>query len=176
MARCSGKKKSTRAIQVSVLERVDGVGNRRIDMRIYAIRCSLVAVAAPYLLVAAAHAGGPVGTAFTYQGQLKLSGVPVSDSCDVEFTLWDDPVAILVANQVGPTLIFDGEPGNSPPIQVVNGLFTVALESGGSFGCNHGLGSDKWPSPVNEGLPVIHRWRRSVPAFKLKRCKVDAAV
>ena len=74
MARCSGKKNSTRAIQVSVLERVDVVGNRRIEMRTYAIRCSIVAVATPYLLVAAANAAGPVGTAFTYQGQLKLAG------------------------------------------------------------------------------------------------------
>lgn len=111
----------------------------------------------PAALAAVAIAGDPIGTGFTYQGQLKLAGSPVTDTCDFEFTLWDDPVAVLVVNEVGPTLIFDGGPGNSPPIEVVNDLFTVALGSSGSFGCNHGLGSDKWQVPANGGLPVIQR-------------------
>ena len=87
-----------------------------------------------------AQAAGPFGSAFTYQGQLKLSGVPVSETCDFVFTLWDDPVAILVGNQVGPTLIFDGGVGNSAPIEVVNGLFELALD----FGSNVFTGDGRW--------------------------------
>ena len=82
----------------------------------------------------------PVGTAITYQGQIKLGGVPVSETCDFEFTLWDDLVATLLHNQVGPTLIFDGQLGNSRPVRVVNGLFTAALD----FGSTAFNGDSRW--------------------------------
>lgn len=70
----------------------------------------------------------PAGTAFTYQGQLKKGGVPVNDTADFQFTLWDAGVG---GAQIGPTLTFDGAGGNPPPVYVVNGLFTVVLEFGG---------------------------------------------
>ena len=31
-----------------------------------------------------------MGTAFTYQGQLKQAGEPMNDVCDFRFSLWDD--------------------------------------------------------------------------------------
>ena len=41
----------------------------------------------------------PLGTAFTYQGRLTdEAGVPVDDTCDFQFSLWDDPDA---GTQVG---------------------------------------------------------------------------
>ncbi len=67
-----------------------------------------------------AGAGTPVGTAFTYQGQLKQGGVPVNGAFDVRFTLFDDPSPVA-----GP-LCHDG-------VQVVNGLFTAELDFGPAF-------------------------------------------
>ena len=35
-------------------------------------------------------AGTPLSMAFTYQAQLKDTGALVTDTCDLEFSLWDD--------------------------------------------------------------------------------------
>ncbi len=67
---------------------------------------------------------------FAYQGQLKLVGVPVTDTCDFLFTLWRDSVSPLPADQIGPVLTFDGLSGNPAPIDVVGGLFAVTLDFG----------------------------------------------
>jgi len=84
------------------------------------------------LLAGHASAQGPVGTTFTYQGQLKQAGVEVNDLCDFEFRIFDAPVA---GTQIGPTLTFDGVGGNPPAVNVVDGLFTVQLDFGtGVFG------------------------------------------
>ena len=69
-----------------------------------------------------AAAEGPLGTVFTYQGELTSGGVPVDeplDGCDFEFTLWD---ADVDGSQVGPTLM--------PTALVADGRFTVALDFG----------------------------------------------
>jgi len=62
----------------------------------------------------------PVGSAFTYQGQLKNGGVPVDGDYDFRFQLFDAPNG--------------GEPvgGNVAPVTlpVVNGLFTAELDFG----------------------------------------------
>ncbi|MCH8913780.1 MAG: hypothetical protein IIA33_09465, partial [Planctomycetes bacterium] len=69
-----------------------------------------------------AAAQAPMGTVFTYQGELTSGGVPVDeplDGCDFEFTLWD---ADVDGSQVGPTL--------TPNALVADGRFTVALDFG----------------------------------------------
>ena len=69
-------------------------------------------------LARSAHGQMEMGTAFTYQGQLKQDGVPFQGTADIEFTLWGDETA---GTRHGPIL---SKPGQA----VVNGLFTVALD------------------------------------------------
>ena len=69
-------------------------------------------------LVASAQA--PVGTAFTYQGQLKLNAAPAEGLYDFDFRLFD---SLGGAVQVGsPELVND--------VDVSAGLFTVTLDFG----------------------------------------------
>lgn len=91
----------------------------------------------------------PLGTAFTYQGQLKKSGDRVTDTCSFQFTLWDDPATgtcPVGGNQVGPTLCFAAAPTaecpapTGPAVAVAEGLFTVQLD----FGVNAFEGSARW--------------------------------
>lgn len=64
----------------------------------------------------------PVGTAFTYQGQLIFDGTPVNDTCDFEFGLWDAPSG---GSQVG------GQAASG--VEVNNGYFSVDLDFGSDF-------------------------------------------
>jgi hypothetical protein len=82
----------------------------------------------------------PAGTAFSYQGQLKQGGVPVTDLCDFEFRLWPDPNDTDPNSQVGPTLAFDGAGGHPAPVQVTGGLFDVVLD----FGSDVFTGDARW--------------------------------
>jgi hypothetical protein len=61
----------------------------------------------------------PVGTAFTYQGQLNQNGVPVTGTADFIFSLWD---AQTGGNQIG---MYFESPSDYP---VVDGLFTIELD------------------------------------------------
>ncbi|MGE0480019.1 MAG: hypothetical protein AB7Q17_06050 [Phycisphaerae bacterium] len=72
----------------------------------------------------------PLGSAFTFQGQLKAGGIPAAGPHAMVFRLFD---ASSGGNPVGPTLTFDGLAGNPPPVTVVDGLFTVELEFGAVF-------------------------------------------
>lgn len=65
----------------------------------------------------------PMGTAFTYQGQLKQGVSPVNANCDLQFGLWDS--ASNLTGQIGTSL-------SKPNVQVSNGLFTVQLDFGAS--------------------------------------------
>ena len=69
-----------------------------------------------------AAAAGPLGTPFTYQGQLKQGGAPVNGTCDLRFQLWDaasggSPVGSLV-EKLG--------------VQVTGGVFTAQVDIGGT--------------------------------------------
>jgi len=102
----------------------------------------------------------PLGTAFMYQGQLKDGGVPVTDMCDFQFTLWDDPDSVNPADQVGPTVTFDGDPvrPNPAPVDVVNGRFQISLD----FGPGAITGQARWleievccSSPCSPGFTTL---------------------
>jgi len=76
------------------------------------------------LLLMVATAGpvrsAPVGTAFTYQGQLKRTGAPATGNFDFRFRLYD---AVSAGAQVGADVL-------RPAVAVNNGLFTVNLDFG----------------------------------------------
>jgi hypothetical protein len=92
--------------------------------------CSLVAeLLVPSILLAQT----PAGTAFTYQGQLRQSGTPVSGSADFQFSLWDDPNSADPNDQVGSTL-------SELNVDVDNGLFAVKLD----FGASVFTGEARW--------------------------------
>jgi hypothetical protein len=89
-----------------------------------------------FVFGAAIVQAAPLGTAFTYQGQLKKDGQRVNDCCDFEFSLWDDPATATCpkgGNQIGPTLC-------RPAVCLGEGLFTVQLD----FGFNAIEGSARW--------------------------------
>ncbi len=91
-------------------------------MRLLALRTWILAALMSAALAAVATAAEPTGTGFTYQGQLKQSGVPVTGTADFEFALWN---AATDGAMVGLTDVhFD--------VDVVNGLFAVQLDFGSS--------------------------------------------
>jgi hypothetical protein len=78
----------------------------------------------------------PVGSAFTYQGQLKIGGSPVNDTCNFQFSLWDSLGSGSPASggvQIGAT-----NAANS--VIVSNGLFSVVL----NFGDKAFTGAARW--------------------------------
>lgn len=64
----------------------------------------------------------PLGTAFTYQGQIRRDGNPINGTCDFQFSLWD---AASGGTQIGAT-------ETKAAVNVSNGLFTVLLDFGGA--------------------------------------------
>ena len=76
--------------------------------------------------------GADVGTAITYQGQLKESGVPATGSYDFIFTLYDNPNA---GSPVGDPCSI-----SEPNVPVTNGLFSSLLD----YGSNAFDGDARW--------------------------------
>lgn len=63
-----------------------------------------------------------LGTAFTYQGQLKKGATPVTGNCSMDFRLYDQSSG---GSQVGGPLVLN--------VPVNNSLFTVQLDFGAAF-------------------------------------------
>ncbi|UCE61395.1 MAG: hypothetical protein JSU63_06530 [Phycisphaerales bacterium] len=82
-----------------------------------------VAGMAAGLATSLAWSPAPLGTAFTYQGQLKEAGAAVTDTADFRFSLWRDPNSVDPRDQAGATIALSD-------VSVVSGLFTVSLDFG----------------------------------------------
>ncbi len=82
----------------------------------------------------------PLGTGFTYQGQLNQNGSPVNGTAHLRFSLWD--AAGSGAPPVGGTQI--GASQIMANVPVTNGLFTVQLNGGDQFGVAAFNGDARW--------------------------------
>jgi hypothetical protein len=71
----------------------------------------------------------PLGSAFTYQGQLRMEDEPVSDDCALAFRLYDEGAG---GNQVGSAI--------TATVPINDGLFTVSLD----FGSGAFNGEGRW--------------------------------
>jgi hypothetical protein len=88
------------------------------------------AIATALLGVSATLAGTPLGTAFTYQGQLKEDGVPVNDPArSMWFRLYDTSLGGFPVGGMLPA-----------GVRIDKGLFTVQLD----FGINAFDGNKRW--------------------------------
>lgn len=83
-------------------------------------RLGMVVVIQLGTLTGMAWAQAPLGTGFTYQGQLKQFNLPASGPFDFEFKLFDDP---SLGSQMGPTVSEDD-------LGAFDGLFTAQLDFG----------------------------------------------
>jgi hypothetical protein len=81
-----------------------------------------------------ALAQSPLSSTFTYQGYLTLSGSPVTGTCDLRFSLWNDPSG---GSQIGVTDSIDG-------VSVSEGLFNILLNDGDEFGGSAFNGEARW--------------------------------
>lgn len=106
------------------------------SLMILCLLCGLVQLATPPAWSA------PQTTAFTYQGQLKLSGEPYTGPVNLQFRLWDDPIA---GAQVAPLVTRNGVP-------VDNGIFTVELDFGSAFGTEQ-----RWIEVIANGTTLLPR-------------------
>jgi len=87
--------------------------------------CRSLRLCASVFLVGAGgvSVAAPVGTVFTYQGQLKSADGPANGLFDLRFRLFD---AAVGGAQVGSTVCADG-------VVVTNGLFTTPVDFGAQF-------------------------------------------
>jgi hypothetical protein len=104
-------------------------------------------VAAVLALTSAVSAQAPLGTVFTYQGQLELAGQPVNNTADFEFTLWD---AESAGNPIGAMSPVD-------EVTLTDGVFTVQVNGNNEFGGDAFNGEARWleiavRSPSGQGI------------------------
>lgn len=94
----------------------------------------------------------PVGTAFTYQGQLKQNGLPFNGTIDLQFELYDSQSSGQLLGSV-----------HQPAAPVTGGLFAVELD----FGVEpFTTDSERWLEVVVDGTP-LPRQRISPTPFSI---------
>ncbi|MBI1827673.1 MAG: hypothetical protein HY287_07420 [Planctomycetes bacterium] len=109
-------------------------------------------IALPSILAVSSISFGQA-TAFTYQGQLKQAGVPISGAFTLDFSLWDA--------DVGGTLV--AGPLNRPNTQVTNGLFEVLL----NFPPEVFTGARLWLAVIVDGVPLTPRQELTATPYAL---------
>ncbi len=126
------------------------------------VRTSLVGIAAAIAVCAGSTvARAQVGTAFTYQGQLKDAGVAVDAAADLQFSLWN---AASGGSQIGSTV-------TSLAVPVSGGLLSTSVD----FGVNPYITdqamylqiSVRNPAGVGAYVPMTSRQRLSAAPFSL---------
>ncbi len=118
-----------------------------------------------------------MGTAFTYQGQLKETGGPVNGTTDFEFSLWDAAGSGSPPSggmQIGGTQSVDN-------VAVTSGLFTVELNAGGEFGATAFNGDARWleiavRSPAGSGSFTTLAPRQPITAVPYALYALNAGV
>ncbi len=123
------------------------------------------ALAAAYTWCFMALARPPLGSGFTYQGDLKVSGTPLTGTADFEFSLWDAEGS--GSPPVGGTQI--GATQTLTSVSVADGVFTVVLNAGGEFGTGAFMGDARWlqiavRSPAGSGAYTTLAPRQAVTA------------
>jgi hypothetical protein len=86
----------------------------------------------------------PVGTVFSYQGQLKIGGAPFTGNCDMQFTLWNG----TSTSGISITTVF-AEPS---PVAVANGLFVAYMDFGDHFKGDYRAIQPRVRCPAGVGL------------------------
>src|SRR5690349_18657165 len=79
----------------------------------------------------------PLGSGFTYQGQIVQNGAPVTGTVTLRFSLWD---AASGGTQIGSSQVISN-------VTATNGLFMVQLNDAlpsGQFGANAFNGDARW--------------------------------
>lgn len=104
------------------------------------VRIPMSCCAALSILIGGSALAAPLGTGFTYQGQLYQSGTPVNGPTNLRFSLWDAPGS--GSPPVGGTQIGTSQLLTSVP--VTNGLFVVQVNDAGAFGPNGFKGGARW--------------------------------
>lgn len=113
------------------------------------LRARMFGVATTCLLASAFPAFGQP-TSVTYQGQLKNGGSPANGAFDMSFSVFDADVA---GNLVAGPLVFDGQGGNPPQMNITSGLFTATLD----FGQGVFDGNPRWLEVTVSGTPLSPR-------------------
>lgn len=87
----------------------------------------------PLCLATVATAQTPLGTGFTYQGEVTHGGQPINGSAKLAFKLYD---ALTGGNLLGTQTLTS--------VPVSQGIFTVQLNGGGEFGSSAFNGDKRW--------------------------------
>ena len=110
------------------------------------LRCARTAAILVALCLAVAHGQSPVGSGFTYQGQLKQNGQPFNGPANLIFRLFD---AATGGSLLG-TQTLNG-------VNVSGGLLIVPLNAGGEFGANAFNGDSRWLEVTANGTLLTPR-------------------